>query len=123
MCWTVRASTGRGCPASPGRAGAAGRQARAASGIISGCFSLPTPGIPPPGVLLHGPHTMPHTITVIRGDGIGPELMDATLPVPDAMGQDLAYEEADGGVAALATNGQRSDERRGGTEWVRPGRN
>src|SRR3546814_12492155 len=54
-------SSSRCCPASPGRAGAAGRQARAASGIISGCFSLPTPGLPPPGVLLHGPHPLHHT--------------------------------------------------------------
>ena len=41
------------------------------------------------------------TITVIRGDGIGPEIMDATLFVLDAMKVGLAYEEADAGLAAL----------------------
>src|SRR3546814_15700694 len=49
---------------------------------------------------------MPHTITVIRGDGIGPEIMDATLHVLDAMGLDLAYEEADAGMAALDKHGE-----------------
>ena len=32
---------------------------------------------------------MTQTITVIRGDGIGPEIMDATLHVLDAMGLGL----------------------------------
>ena len=49
---------------------------------------------------------MTHTITVIRGDGIGPEIMDATLHVLDAMGLDLAYEEADAGMAALDKHGE-----------------
>ena len=49
---------------------------------------------------------MTHTITVIRGDGIGPEIMDATLHVLDAMGLDLAYEEADAGMAALDRHGE-----------------
>lgn len=49
---------------------------------------------------------MPHTITVIRGDGIGPEIMDATLHVLDAMGLDLAYEEAEAGMAALDKHGE-----------------
>ncbi|WP_417472831.1 isocitrate dehydrogenase [Luteimonas mephitis] len=49
---------------------------------------------------------MTHTITVIRGDGIGPEIMDATLHVLDAMGLGLAYEEADAGMAALDKHGE-----------------
>ena len=34
---------------------------------------------------LEPPELMTTTITVIRGDGIGPEIMDATLHVLDAM--------------------------------------
>ncbi|MEN1957547.1 isocitrate dehydrogenase [Luteimonas changyuni] len=49
---------------------------------------------------------MTQTITVIRGDGIGPEIMDATLHVLDAMGLDLAYEEADAGLVALEKHGE-----------------
>ena len=40
---------------------------------------------------------MTQTITVIRGDGIGPEIMDATLYVLDAMKVGLTYEDADAG--------------------------
>ena len=46
------------------------------------------------------------TITVIRGDGIGPEIMDAALYVLDAMKVDLAYEEADAGLMALEKHGE-----------------
>ena len=46
------------------------------------------------------------TITVIRGDGIGPEIMDAALYVLDAMKVGLAYEEADAGLVALEKHGQ-----------------
>lgn len=38
---------------------------------------------------------MTQTITVIRGDGIGPEIMDATLFVLDALQAGLTYEYAD----------------------------
>ena len=44
---------------------------------------------------------MTTTITVIRGDGIGPEIMDAALHVLDALNAGLAYEEADAGLVAL----------------------
>ena len=37
----------------------------------------------------------PQTITVIRGDGIGPEIMEAALHVLDAMNVGLSYEFAD----------------------------
>jgi isocitrate dehydrogenase (NAD+) len=49
---------------------------------------------------------MTHTITVIRGDGIGPEIMDATLHVLDAMGVGLRYEEADAGLMAFEKHGE-----------------
>jgi len=46
------------------------------------------------------------TITVIRGDGIGPEIMGATLFVLDQLGAGLAYEEADAGLVALEKHGE-----------------
>ncbi len=49
---------------------------------------------------------MTQTITVIRGDGIGPEIMDAALHVLDAMDVGLAYEFADAGLAALEKTGE-----------------
>jgi len=49
---------------------------------------------------------MTQTITVIRGDGIGPEIMDATLHVLDSMGLGLSYEFADAGLAALEKQGE-----------------
>jgi len=49
---------------------------------------------------------MTQTITIIRGDGIGPEIMDATLHVLDAMGLGLDYEFADAGLVALEKHGE-----------------
>jgi isocitrate dehydrogenase (NAD+) len=49
---------------------------------------------------------MTQTITVIRGDGIGPEIMDATLHVLDSMNLGLQYEFADAGLAALEKQGE-----------------
>ncbi|MCD9045954.1 isocitrate dehydrogenase [Luteimonas sp. MHLX1A] len=49
---------------------------------------------------------MTQTITVIRGDGIGPEIMDATLHVLDAMSLGLRYEDADAGLVALEKHGE-----------------
>jgi len=46
------------------------------------------------------------TITVLRGDGIGPEIMDATLHVLDAMQLGLAWEFADAGMATLEKHGE-----------------
>jgi len=51
------------------------------------------------------PH-MTHTITIIRGDGIGPEIMDATLHVLDALDAGLVYEDADAGLIALEKHGE-----------------
>lgn len=48
---------------------------------------------------------MTHTITVIRGDGIGPEIMAATVHVLDQMKLGLKYEEADAGMVALEKHG------------------
>jgi isocitrate dehydrogenase (NAD+) len=44
---------------------------------------------------------MSKTITVIPGDGIGPEVTDATLTVLRAAGADLEYDMRLGGVSAL----------------------
>lgn len=49
---------------------------------------------------------MTTTITVLRGDGIGPEIMDATLHVLDAMQLGLQYEFADAGMVALEKHGE-----------------
>ena len=49
---------------------------------------------------------MTQTITVIRGDGIGPEIMDATLRVLDAMNLGLKYEFAEAGLVALEQHGE-----------------
>ncbi len=49
---------------------------------------------------------MTQTIAVIRGDGIGPEIMDATLYVLDAMNLGLSYEFVEAGMAALDKHGE-----------------
>jgi len=49
---------------------------------------------------------MTQTITVIRGDGIGPEIIDATLHVLDTMQLGLQYEFADAGLVALEKHGE-----------------
>ncbi|MBC6942843.1 MAG: isocitrate dehydrogenase [Xanthomonadales bacterium] len=49
---------------------------------------------------------MTTTIAVIRGDGIGPEIMDATLHVLDALGAGLQYEFVDAGLAAHERTGE-----------------
>lgn len=49
---------------------------------------------------------MSRTIAVIRGDGIGPEIMAATLKVLDALGCGLEYEFVDAGMVALELQGE-----------------
>jgi isocitrate dehydrogenase (NAD+) len=49
---------------------------------------------------------MSNTIAVIRGDGIGPEIMTATLRVLDALNAGLSYEFVDAGMAALEKHGE-----------------
>ncbi|AZM97029.1 MAG: isocitrate dehydrogenase [Vreelandella alkaliphila] len=48
---------------------------------------------------------MSQSIAVIKGDGIGPEIMDATLRVLDALECGLNYEFIDAGLAALEKHG------------------
>jgi isocitrate dehydrogenase (NAD+) len=49
---------------------------------------------------------MTHTIAVIRGDGIGPEIMDATLGVLNALNLGLQYEYVEAGLAAYEKTGE-----------------
>ena len=46
------------------------------------------------------------TITVIRGDGIGPEIMAGTLAILDALDCGLEYQFAEAGLAALENSGE-----------------
>lgn len=48
---------------------------------------------------------MSQTIAVIEGDGIGPEIMDATLKVLDALECGLNYEFVNAGLVALEKHG------------------
>jgi isocitrate dehydrogenase (NAD+) len=48
---------------------------------------------------------MTQTITVIAGDGIGPEIMSACLKTLDALDCGLEYEHANAGLAAMDTHG------------------
>lgn len=49
---------------------------------------------------------MSTTITVIPGDGIGPDIIDATLKILDKAGCEFNYEFADAGLAALEKTGE-----------------
>ncbi len=49
---------------------------------------------------------MSQTIAVIKGDGIGPEIMDATLAVLDALDVGLSYEFVDAGLSAYEKTGE-----------------
>jgi len=46
-----------------------------------------------------------HRVTLIPGDGIGPEMTDATLRILDAAGAPIDWEPVETGVAALAREG------------------
>jgi len=48
---------------------------------------------------------MTHRITLIPGDGIGPEVTEATVAVLDAVGAPFTYEEHKAGMAGLAAAG------------------
>jgi isocitrate dehydrogenase (NAD+) len=54
---------------------------------------------------------MPHRITLIPGDGIGPELAEATRRVLDATGIGFEWEVQDAGEATIATEGTPLPER------------
>mgnify|MGYP006194540457 CR=1 FL=1 len=49
---------------------------------------------------------MTQTIAVIRGDGIGPEIMDATLKVLDALDLGLSYDFVEAGLVAYEKQGE-----------------
>ena len=49
---------------------------------------------------------MSQTITIIKGDGIGPEIMDATLRVLDHLDLDFSYDFQQAGLAALEETGE-----------------
>jgi len=46
-----------------------------------------------------------HTVTLIRGDGIGPEISDATLAVVESTGVNIKWEEVSAGEGAIETHG------------------
>ncbi|MEJ6476416.1 isocitrate dehydrogenase [Pseudoalteromonas piscicida] len=46
------------------------------------------------------------TITVIRGDGIGPSIIDSAIEILKAVGCDYEYEYVDAGLAALEKTGE-----------------
>lgn len=48
---------------------------------------------------------MSQTIAVLKGDGIGPEIMDATLRILDALDCGFEYEFLDAGLSALEKHG------------------
>jgi isocitrate dehydrogenase (NAD+) len=54
---------------------------------------------------------MPHRITLIPGDGIGPELAEATRRVLDATGIGFEWEVEDAGEATIASEGTPLPER------------
>ena len=45
-------------------------------------------------------------ITVIRGDGIGPDIIDSAIQILDKVGCDFAYDYADAGLMALENHGE-----------------
>ncbi|MCC2606083.1 isocitrate dehydrogenase [Planctobacterium marinum] len=49
---------------------------------------------------------MTQRITVIRGDGIGPDIVDATIQVLEKLGCDFTYDYADAGLMALENHGE-----------------
>ena len=49
---------------------------------------------------------MTKTITVFKGDGIGPEITDAVLKILDKAGADLNYEIFNVGAKEYETNGK-----------------
>lgn len=49
---------------------------------------------------------MSRKITVIPGDGIGPDIIDSAIKILDKVGCDFEYEFADAGLAALEKHGE-----------------
>ena len=49
---------------------------------------------------------MPHSVTLIPGDGIGPEVAEATARAVEAAGAEIVWERVNAGAYALAEHGQ-----------------
>src|ERR1051325_4727034 len=49
---------------------------------------------------------MAHQVTLIPGDGIGPEVADATMRAVDATGVSIEWDQVEAGARALAEYGQ-----------------
>ena len=47
-----------------------------------------------------------HTVTLIPGDGIGPEVTESAVRVIEAAGVDIAWDRQDGGMAAIEKYGE-----------------
>ena len=45
-------------------------------------------------------------LLVLPGDGIGPDIIDATTKILDKVGCDFAYDYADAGLVALEEHGE-----------------
>lgn len=56
-----------------------------------GCGFFPGSLMRPPSIAKE--HRMPHSITLIPGDGTGPEISEATVRVPEATG--VQFEQGD----------------------------
>ena len=54
---------------------------------------------------------MSYTITLLPGDGIGPEVVGATLPVLEATGVEIQWEEQQAGLASMDAEGTPLPER------------
>ena len=48
---------------------------------------------------------MPHAVTLIPGDGVGPELTEAARRVIDSSGAEIAWETQQAGVAVMEQEG------------------
>ena len=46
-----------------------------------------------------------HNVTLIKGDGIGPSIMEVAVKIIDATGVKINWEEADAGMAAFNKHG------------------
>lgn len=62
---------------------------------------------------------MADTITVFKGDGIGPEITDSVLRILDAAGADLNYEVFNVGAAEYEAHGELI-QKRAMLLWKRP---
>ncbi len=59
----------------------------------------------PPPLYLDSPPAMKYRVTLIKGDGIGPEVTAATCRILAAAGAPIEWEDAPGGAAAVARYG------------------